>query len=92
MKYLLILLLVSCQIVVKHKGLDNVVPKKIETESKFSPDFEVVRNYCTGYVDHQIAISLKEDENFYISEEDRQFNIDDCYYNFDLNNLDMLEN
>lgn len=91
-KLIFVLLLTSCQVAVNHKGLDGVVPEKLETESdvNFQPGFDKVKEYCEGKIDHDIETEQRLDPDFFISEEDRQFEIDDCYYNFDFSALDVL--
>jgi hypothetical protein len=90
MKYswLIGLVVVGCNIQVKHKGLDGAVPKSFTIDSdndvETGVDFDQILEYCTGRVDHAIALETRENPDFVMSEEDRQFEIDDCYYNFDL--------
>jgi hypothetical protein len=94
-KYIFVSILVlstSCQIAVKQKGWDNVIPDKIETENdiNFQPGFDKVHEYCTGKIDHDIETEQRLDPEFEISEEDRKYEIDDCYYNFDFGSLETL--
>ena len=92
LRLLLLVLLASCQIAVKQKGWDNVIPDKIETENDVNvqPGFDKVKEYCEGQIDHNIETEKRLDPNFEISEEDRQYEIDECYYNFDFSTLDAL--
>ncbi len=90
MKKLLILcLLTGCMVKIKHTGLDNVVPKKIETDSDIEagPNFDEVKTYCEGKVEHEIDAELRADPSFVISDEEKQYQIEDCYYSFDLDVL-----
>ena len=91
-KLLFILLLTACQLQVKHKGLDDAIPEKFESDSdvNFQPGFDKIKEYCTGKIDHEIEVAKREDPELEVSEEDRQFEIDDCYYNFDFSGLEAL--
>jgi hypothetical protein len=91
---LLTIILTGCQFEIdhNHQGLEGVIPEQFTSNSdvNFQPGFDAVYRYCEGNVDHDIAIEKRIDPYYVVSEEDRQFSIDDCYYNFDFSSLEVL--
>lgn len=87
--------IVGCELDIKHKGLKDAVPKDFTVQSESDVeaglDFDKVYEYCEGKVDHQIEEETRIDPDFYISEDDRKFEIGNCYYNFDFNSLEFLD-
>lgn len=72
-------------------------PEKIEVEVSDSEhllgfDFPGILNYCTGQIDHEIAECKKNKLGSVCGEiqSDREFLINDCFYDLDLSVLNNL--
>jgi hypothetical protein len=83
MRIALLLLLCSCQIDHKIKNIPTNYEAKIEGDIEVSPPFDKVYEYCVGKVDHDIKTELLDDPQFALSEEDKEYAVNDCYYSFD---------
>ena len=87
----LVVLLLLCSCVVSHKVKNVPTTFKVETEGEVDvgPNFDTILEYCTGRIDHEIEAELRNDPDFFVNEEDRQFEIDECYYKFDFGSINI---